>query len=142
MKRVLFAAFLFCFISAYAKKEEIPEELMNAKTAIVGNSGAEAKDFTKLCKLLKEWGRFELVEEQEKADIVITISTRLETRTVRMPSVSGGIGGLNSQQVLISTLRIMNARNGAELWTDETVTQSKDPKQFVSKLKSKLKKKK
>lgn len=145
-RMVAIAVLLLCFVPAYAKdKNEIPEELWDAKNAVVRNSGSEMKDYEKLIRLLKEWGRFEILEEgksaEQKIDIVITLSTRLETRTVRMPSVGGGLGGFTSQQVLLSAINIFNFEDGTLLWTDET-TSSKDPKQLVDKLKGKMKKRK
>jgi hypothetical protein len=138
MRKIMFAAFLFCFIQTYAKTP-IPEVLLNAKTALVVNGGSENKDFEKFCKLLKEWGRFELVQKSDSADIIIRLSTKLETRTVQLPSTAGGLGGMNTQQVIISLIHISNARDDSQLWSDETP--SKDPKNLVSNLKSKLKNK-
>jgi len=135
----MFASFLFCFIQTYAKTP-IPEALLNAKTALVRNAGAEEKDFDKFCKLLKEWGRFELVQDKGGADIVITISTQLQYRTVQMPNTGGGLGGgVTSQQVLITYMRIINARDDASLYSDDG--DSKDPKNLVERLKNKMKKK-
>jgi hypothetical protein len=136
MRRIMFAAFLFCFIQTYAKTP-IPEALLNAKTAVVINQGSDAKDFEKFCTLLSEWGRFELVPDSGKADIIIRLSTKLEIKTVQMPSTAGGLGGMNTQQVIVSTVNITNARDGSQLWTGETP--SKNPKNLVSDLKNKLK---
>jgi hypothetical protein len=140
MRRVLFAAFLFCFVPAYAK-DEIPDALLNAKTALVGNDGAEAKDVDKLNKLLTEWGQFQLVQDKASADILITLSTRIQTRTIRLPSTGGGLGGVNSQEVLVSTMRIFSAKDSSTLYTDETGGDSRDPKQLIDRLKNKMKKK-
>jgi hypothetical protein len=138
MRRMLFVAFLFCFFQAYAKTPPIPEALLSAKTAAVVNRGADAKDFDKLCKRLQEWGRFELVQDQKDADIVIRIYTRLDTRVVQMPN-PGLQGGVTTVQVLINYLEILNARDGTELWTDKTSGDSKDPRQLVNRLKNKMK---
>ena len=140
MRKILFAAFLFCFIQAYAKTPEVPDELLNAKTAYVKNEGAQPKDIEKFIKLLTEWGRFELVKNPESADILITLNTQLQYRTVRMPSTSGGLGGINTQQVLISYIKIFKAKDSTTLWSDETMD-TKDPKYLVDNLKSKMKKK-
>ena len=139
MRRMIFVAFLFCFFQAYAKTPPIPESLLNAKTAFVVNRGASVKDFEKLCNLLKEWGRFELVQDQKSADIVITISTRLQDRIVQSPSV--GWRGITTIRGLVNYLSILDARDGTELWSDETSGDSKDPRQLVSNLKNKMKKK-
>ncbi len=141
MRRITFLAFLLGFSAMYAKTP-IPEALWNAKTALVANQGAEAKDFEKLCKLLKEWGRFELVESRGGADIVIMLSTRPANRNVRLPNTGGGYGGVRTQQVLVSYMNIIDARDNTQLWEYETPGSSKDPKILVSKLRSEMKKKK
>jgi hypothetical protein len=138
MRKMMFAAFLLCFIQTYAKTP-IPEALLNAKTAAVVNEGAEVKDYEKLCQLLKEWGRFEFVETRGAADIIIRLSIQLKTQTVQLPSTSGGLGGFSPQQVIYSYLRIYDAKNDDQLWADETP--SRNPKNLVSNLKNKLKKK-
>ena len=140
MRRMIFVAFLFCFSQAYAKTPPIPEALSNAKTAFVVNRGASVKDFEKLCNLLKEWGRFELLQDQKSADIVITISTRLEDRVVQSPNV-GISGGATSIRGLVNYLTILDARDLTQLWSDQTSGDSKDPRQLVSSLKNKMKKK-
>jgi hypothetical protein len=140
MRRIVFIAFLLCFFQAYAKTPPIPEALLNAKTAVVANRGADDKDFNKLCERLKDWGRFELVQNQKDADIVIRIYTRVENQVVQMPN-PGNSGGVNTIQVPVNYIEILDARNGAELWTDKTSGTSKDPRQLVNKLKSKMKKK-
>jgi hypothetical protein len=137
MRKLLFAAFLLCFTQCYAEK--IPEALLNAKTAFVRNDGADAKDFEKFCQLLKEWGRFEFVQDRGKADIGITLSTRLQYKTVQLPSTSGGLGGMSTQQVITSTLRVINAQDESEIWSDHV--ESKNPSSLVKSLKGKLKKK-
>ena len=139
MRKIMFAALLLlCFTPAYAGK--IPDAVWDAKTAFLRNDGAAATDFEKFCTLIKEWGRFEIVQERGKADIGITLSTKMEYRTVQLPSTAGGIGGVTSQQVIKSYLRILNAKDEAELWVDQM--DSKDPKGLVKSLKGKMKKRK
>jgi hypothetical protein len=139
MRKILLVAFLL-FSSALAYAEKIPEALLNAKTAFVRNDGADAKDFAEFCDLLKEWGYFEFVQDRAKADIGITLSTKLQYRTVQLPSTAGGLGGMTTQQVIVSYLRVLNAQNESELWSDHI--DSKNPKALVKNLKGKLKKKK
>jgi hypothetical protein len=133
---MMFAVFLFCFIQSYAKPP-IPEALWNAKTAVVKNGGADSKDFTKFCDALKEWGRFEFVQDKRKADIVITLSTGVGNRNMERPDG----GGVISLEVLINYIRIIDARDDTMLWSDETEGGDKNPKLLVSYLKSKMKKK-
>jgi hypothetical protein len=140
MRRMMLAFFLFCFIQAYAK-DPIPEVLLNAKAAIVKNDAALDKDFAKFCDALKEWGRFELVQDRTSADIIIWLSVDIKTRNVQVPSIGGGMGSVQSQQVLINRIRILNAKDDTPLWSDETSVESKDPKHLVANLKNKMKKK-
>ncbi len=136
MRKVWFAVlFLICFAPVYAK-DEIPEALMNAKTAAVENARAEQKDFDKLIEHLTKWGRFELVQDKSKADIVITL-----TREAREQMVNGPGGRMQNQQYLTNRINIFQREGNALLWSDETSSYSKDPKSLVSKLKSKLKSK-
>jgi hypothetical protein len=137
MRKVILAAFLFSCTLAYAEK--IPEALMNAKTAFVRNDGADAKDFEKFRKLLTEWGHFEFVQDRAKADIGITLSTKLHYRTVQLPSTGGGIGGMTTQQVITSYLRVLDAKTESEIWSDHV--DSKNPSGLVKSLKGKLKNK-
>jgi hypothetical protein len=138
MRRIIFAAFLFCFIQTYAKTP-IPEALLNAKTAFVKNTGAEDKDFAKFCAALKKWGRFELVEDIRSADIVISLYTGIGVRNMQNPSVSGG--GVYSLNVRVNYIRITDALADTTLWSDETPGTGKNPEILVSNLKDKMKKK-
>ena len=140
MRRIIFVAFLFCFIQAFAKTPPIPEALLNAKTAYVGNHGAALKDYERLCNLLKEWGRFELVPDTQKADIIITISSQMQNRIYQGTNI-GISGNVNTIQVVVNYLTILDARNLAQLWSDETSGDSNDPRQFISNLKNRMKKK-
>jgi hypothetical protein len=134
----MFALFLSCFTQTYAN--DIPEALLNAKTAFVDNAGAEDKDFAKFCKALEEWGRFELVQRRGDADIAITLSAALRDRNVQQPSIGSYGGGVRTQQVLVNCIRIADARFDTFLWSGEN-RDSKDPKGLVADLKNKMKKK-
>jgi hypothetical protein len=145
MRKMTFAVFLFCFIQTYAKTP-IPEALLNAKTAVVNNAGAEDKDFARFCEALKEWGRFEFVQDRGKADIVITLSADIQNRNIQIPNTTAGAGGVfaggvRSQPVIINLINIINARDNTPLWSDETSVDSKDPKRLVANLKNRMKKK-
>jgi hypothetical protein len=126
MRRMMLVTILFCFTQTYAK-EPISEVLLNAKTSIVKNDGALDKDFAKFCEVLKEWGRFEFVQERASADIIIWLAPDIKTRNVQIPSVGGGMGSVQSQQVIINTIRILNATDDTLLWSDATSVESKDP---------------
>ena len=134
MRKMLFAVLLvLCFTQAYAK-DPIPEALLNAKTAVVENARAEQKDIDKLCDELKKWGRFELIQDRGKADILITL-----TRGMKEQMVTGPGGRMQNQHSLVNRINIFKTSDNSLLWSDETSTYSKDPKALVSNLKNRLK---
>jgi hypothetical protein len=137
---MMFAVLLFCFTQIYAKSP-ISEVILNAKTAIVINDRATQKDFDKFNEALKEWGRFEFVQDRASADIIITLSADIKTRNIQIPNVGGGYGGVQSQPVLVNSIRILNAKDDTPLWSDETSVESNDPKHLIANLKNKMKKK-
>ncbi len=136
MRKMMFALFVFCFIRAYAESP-LPEALLNAKTAFVSNGGASEKDFDKFCKILKKWGRFELVRGEKSPDIIIELSAGSGSDNIF------GYGGVKtgSYSWEINFLRIIDARDHTMLWTDKTTKFSKNPAILISNLKSKMKKK-
>jgi hypothetical protein len=137
MGSIMFALLFSCFTQTFAN--DIPEALLNAKTAFVENTGANDKDFAKLCKALKEWGRFELVQRRGDADIAITLSAAVRDRNVQLPNTGGYGGGVQTQQVLVNRIRIADAHYDTCLWSDEN-RDSNDPKGLVANLKNKMKK--
>jgi hypothetical protein len=131
---------LFCCSQTFAK-EPLPEVLLNAKTAIVKNDGALEKDFAKFYDAMKKWGRFELVEERSKADIIVWLSADIKVRNIQIPSVNGSMGIVQSQNVIVYDIRILNEKDETPLWSDSTSVESSDPKRLVSNLQHKMKKK-
>jgi hypothetical protein len=138
MRKAVWFAILFLFAQSFAASK-LPEALLNAKTAYLRNDGSEAKDFEKFCALIQEWGRFEIVQSMDKADISIALSTQLQFKTVRLPNTGGGFGGINTQQVITSYIRITSVKDAASLYSDQV--ESKNPKSLVQSLKSSLKNK-
>ena len=138
MRRTIVAFFLsLCFIQAYAKNP--PEALYNAKTAILVNGGAEAKDFDKFREYLEKWGRFEFVKERKDADIIIRLIAKEGSLNQRTPD--GGV--MPTMTVIINYYEITSAtEDESVLWSDETPPAvSKDTKILVIRLQQKLKKK-
>lgn len=137
MRRTIVAFLLsLCFIQAYAKNP--PEALYNAKTAILVNGGAQAKDFDKFREYLEKWGRFEFVKEREAADIIIKLRAKAGSLTMRTPD--GGVAP--TVTVIVNYYEITTAKEDESmLWSDETPGESKDTRILVIRLQQKLKKK-
>jgi hypothetical protein len=137
MRRLFLAALLvFGFTLAYAKDDPIPDALLNAKTAIVQNSGAEKPDVDKLIEALQKWGRWEILPLTQKTDLRIAL-----TREMKEQMVNGPGGRMQNLQVLINHINIYKTDDDTLLWSDKTSTYSKDPKALVNNLKNRLKSK-
>jgi hypothetical protein len=70
--------FWFLLFSPYLglAQAPLPEDLLKAKTAFVMNDGVRAKYFDDFYNRLKKWGRFEIVQDKQKADSIIALSKR------------------------------------------------------------------
>jgi hypothetical protein len=127
----------------FAKDPPLPETLINAKTAFVLNQGATDKDFDKLCKELKKWGRFSLVQDpSSSADILISLTVIFVVEGVG-PTVStisidpAPRISLGLNQYLANVVRIVDG--WGLLYSDATAEHSKNPRILVSNLKRKMK---
>jgi hypothetical protein len=89
---------------------------------------------------MKKWGRFELVEERSKADIIVWLSADIKVRNIQIPSVNGSMGIVQSQNVIVYDIRILNEKDETPLWSDSTSVESSDPKRLVANLQHKMKK--
>src|ERR1039457_6527412 len=118
MRRTIVAFFLsFCFMQAYAKTKNPPEALYNAKTAILVNGGAQAKDFDKFREYLEKWGRFEFVKERKAADIIIKLIAK--EGSLNMQAINGGAAP--TMPVIVNYYEITSAGiDELMLWSDET----------------------
>ncbi len=102
------------------------------------NDGARAKDFDAVYNELKKWGRFELVQERAKADIVIMLSTKPGEDVALVGSGGFVAGGSDSRHYI----RITRASDDAALWSDATGDWHRSPKNLVSNLKKRIQAKK
>jgi hypothetical protein len=122
------------------EKAPLPAKLKSAKTAFLVNDGVWYKVHDKFYAELKKWGRFQIVESKEEADIVIVLSARAGEvgGAVAVPSGQVVIGGSESKFFV----RITDAKDGTPLWSDSTseaMLVSNSAKRFVKTLKQRLK---
>jgi hypothetical protein len=122
------------------EKAPLPAKLQSAKTAFLVNDGVWYKVHDKFYAELKKWGRFQIVEAKEDADIIIVLSSRAAELggAVAVPSGQVVIGGSESKFFL----RITDAKDGTPLWSDSTgeaMLVSNSAKRFVKTLKQRMK---
>lgn len=82
--------------SSYAKREKmpLPSQVMTAKTIYIDNSSGLADLGDKAYDELRKWGRFQIVDSVEKADVVFCFcpqeSTLAATRQARITTLGAG----------------------------------------------------
>jgi hypothetical protein len=73
---------LLCTFPAVAKdlKAPLPEKLFEAKTVYIDNRSGQSDILDKAYTALKEWNRYEIIQDKAKADIVFAFTVSSETR--------------------------------------------------------------
>jgi hypothetical protein len=139
LARVLLATFLILSqrpLSAAAKDKHssLPTVVMNAKTIYVENhtTAAELKNtaFTELAK----WGRFQVVDSPEKADIVLQLSNGNFVKFVPggedapaaapKPGKQDWVGADGSVPPGSTRVSLIDPKSGSSLWSDVRKTDS------------------
>ena len=124
---------MFLFVAAGACMAKTPHaplspKLLAAKTVYIENHGS-AKQADKVHKELEQWGRFEVMDSSNKADIVLVISSTAgehssgKTRTYD-PKANGGYGGwkygkVDSDSPSSAHLEIRDTKSGDTLYSDD-----------------------
>src|ERR1700680_542731 len=73
---------LLCTIPALAKdlKAPLPEKLFQAKSVYIDNQSGNADIRDKAYTVLKEWNRYEVVQDKSKADLIYVLTISSEVR--------------------------------------------------------------
>lgn len=104
--------------SPAVKAAQVPDRLMEAKSAFVVNGGVWFKVFDKFYAELAKWNRFRLVERKEDADITILLSGTSGALFGGMAGPTGRVPGGGSESKFY--VRISDTRDGTPLWADTT----------------------
>lgn len=83
--------------------EPLPASVLSAKSLYIQNDSGSADMADKAYTQLKEWGRFQIVDSKEKADLVLVLNESRETR----------------QHDSVDSVSLHNSATGA--WTTGTV---------------------
>jgi hypothetical protein len=112
-------ACLLLVTTAVAKKRQrppeapLPERIAKAKSIFL-LSKAESIFYDEAYKQLKDWGRFELVNDPEQADLIFVLTTE---KTHLGSVTSGDVSRARYGQNL--TLTVLDPKTNVELWTEE-----------------------
>jgi hypothetical protein len=80
--KVIAFVMLVCALPALGKdlKAPLPETLFQAKTVYIDNRSGESGLLDKAYTALKEWNRYEIIQDRAKADIVFVFTVSSEVR--------------------------------------------------------------
>jgi len=123
-------------LPAFAKsnKMPLPQQVMNAKTIYIDNQSGHAEFGDRAYDELKKWGRYQIVDAADKADIILLLSAKEYVggyRTSTNHHTTGNVddnGNINantygsgtSRAVVTGTtfITIVDTKTGASLWAD------------------------
>jgi hypothetical protein len=115
---------LICIMPALAKdlKAPLPERLFQAKTVYIDNQSQHADILDKAYTALKEWNRYEIVQDRSKADLIVILTVSSEIRgsyTTGSVNDSGQINATTSPtRVGYTTFVVLDPANGQTLFAD------------------------
>jgi hypothetical protein len=133
------AAAALLVATAYAKQQKmpLPQRLMAAKTVYIDNRSGHSNVGDKCFDELSKWGRFQIVDSPEKADIVLLLSAEQYISGYSSDSYhnttgdvdrSGNIsaqtyGNSSSDAVMsgITHITVLDPKDGTSLWADSRV---------------------
>jgi hypothetical protein len=115
---------LLCTIPALAKdlKAPLPEKLFQAKSVYIDNQSGNADILDKAYTSLKEWNRYEVVQDKSKADLVYVLTISSEMRgsyTTGNVNNYGQVTATTSPaRVRYTTLFVIDPITGQTLFSD------------------------
>ncbi len=134
MQRVLSVLVLFFAVclpmGAFAAEKPLPAELMRAKTVYVqlaefiptskdSDHGAKASYTGPCYEALSKWGRLKVVSDPKEADIILRISSRVQTAPQQVASAQ--VSGSVAVSDVLTTIDVLQASTGEKLWSESGI---------------------
>jgi hypothetical protein len=99
------------------REAPLPDQIVQAKTVFL-LSKTESLFYDEAYKQLRDWGRFQLVTDPEKADLIFVLTTEKTYLGSTVPSGDyGGVSRARYGQDL--RLVIIDPKTSQELWSEE-----------------------
>lgn len=119
---------IFLLLSAVAVAADhapLPKKLFEAKTIYIDNQSGYAEIGDKCYQELKKWGRFTIIEDSEKADMVFWLgsSEKQSGFSAYTQTYSNGAAttSISPDTTGKTILKAVDPKTGAVLWTDSRV---------------------
>jgi hypothetical protein len=132
-----------------SRKAPLPSELLSAKTVYLQNEAGDPKLMDAIYAALTKWGRFEVVADREKADLVVVISGREVFGSLTTASATGNVQGTYASGIGSSVpipyrtyyMGIYSAHTKELVWSDRQdawLTASQTANRIIGRLKKRL----
>jgi hypothetical protein len=115
---------LLCALTAMGKdlKAPLPERLFQAKTVYIDNQSQHAEILDRAYTALKEWNRYQIVQDKSKAELIVVLTVSSEVRGSYTTGSVNDYGQINATtsptRVRYTTLVVFDPTNGETLFAD------------------------
>jgi len=99
-----------CSLATFAKDKEhlpLPPSLMSAKAVYIDNRGGYAELGDRAYQALREWGRFQVVQDRSQADLIFRLAVNVRDTAQRAYTWT--------------VLSVIDAKTGDLLWSESEV---------------------
>lgn len=122
MRLAILVCLLPIVVAAKDLKAPLPMRLFEAKTIFIDNQSRQADILDKAYTALKEWNRFEIVQDKSKADLIFIVTVSSEERGAYTSGSVNDNGQLtattSSTRVGYTTMVVIDPANGQTLFAD------------------------
>ena len=129
MNAPLVCASALLSLTSLVAQAPVPEPLLKARRAYMVNEAGRLKSFDSLANELRKWGRFELVNKRDDADVIIALGKH-------NAGPFGSFYGKNGvvMPVIQLTFELRDKRDDSVLWSETRGT----PGSFVKHLRDRI----
>lgn len=121
----------FQVAQANDKAGGLPASVRSAKTIFVENQTPDAKFENFACTELTKWGRFQVVDGAQKADVILRLSNGNHVRPVSGEELDARMGAKAPAEDAVPAgyirIALVDPKNGGVLWSDKKKSNGGQP---------------
>lgn len=105
------------------KPASLPVAVLSAKTIFVENQTPDAQLQNAAYTELTKWGRFQIVDAPQKADMLLRLSNGNHVRAVSAEELDAGLASKSPEEDAVPAgfirITLVDAKTGNSLWSDQ-----------------------